>query len=80
MNEIAQAASVQWCLDTTSVNTGHVTAACICMQEKLQRPLLWCACRHHIGEIMLSRVWDSLKIETSKSHQISIFSRLRQNF
>ena len=32
------------CFDTTSSNTGHLTAACVAIQEKLGRALLWCAC------------------------------------
>lgn len=66
--------------DTTSANTGHLTAACISIQDKLQRQLLWCACRHHVGEVILTHVWDALKIETSKSPDVSIFTRLRDNF
>ena len=35
--------------DTTSSNTGHLTAACIAIQISLGSALLWAACRHHIG-------------------------------
>ena len=66
--------------DTTSSNTGHVTAACISIQEKLDRPLFWCASRHHIGEILLSHLWEDLKLETSKGPKISIFTRFQVNF
>ena len=44
------------------------------------RPLLWAACRHHIGEVILTSVWDALSIEVAKSPDISIFERLRDNF
>ena len=53
--------------DTTAANTGHLTAGCICIQKELGKALLWCACRRHVGEIILTRVWDSLKIEVSKA-------------
>jgi len=66
--------------DTTSVNTGHLSAACITIQTKIGRQLLWCPCRHHIGEILLTHVWDSLKIEVSRSPEISVFKRFRENF
>ena len=59
---------------------GHLTAACICVQEKLERPLLWNACRHHVGEVVLTHVWNDLKIETAKSPEIAIFKRFRDNF
>ena len=66
--------------DTTSANTGHKTASCISIQIVLDRALLWLACRHHIGEVVLTHVWDELKIECSKSPEISIFRRFRDNF
>jgi hypothetical protein len=66
--------------DTTASNTGHVTAACVCIQELLQRPVLWSGCRHHIGEIIISQVFNDMKIETSKSPDVMLFHRLRQNW
>ena len=66
--------------DTTHTNTGHLTAACVSIQERLSRQLLWCACRHHIGEIVLTHIWQDLKIETSKGPDILLFKRLRENF
>jgi hypothetical protein len=44
--------------DTTTSNTGHVSAACISIQQKLNKPLLWSGCRHHLGEVLLSHVFD----------------------
>ena len=64
--------------DTTSSNTGAQTAACVALQNVVSKPLLWFACRHHIGEIILTYAWDALHIEVSKSPKISIFQRFRQ--
>ena len=50
--------------DTTASNTGHLTAACVAIQAKLGRALLWCACRHHIGEIVL----DHNHLEQDPTH------------
>jgi len=36
------------CFDTTSVNSGPRNGACILLEQKLDKDLLWCACRHHI--------------------------------
>ena len=58
------------CFDTTSSNTGHVTAACVTIQQQLGRALLWCACRHHVGEVVISHVFEKLEIEVSKSQGI----------
>ena len=66
--------------DTTSSNTGAQTAACVSLQNALSKPLLWFACRHHIGEIILTHVWAVLNIETSKSPEISLFQRFQKFF
>lgn len=71
---------VNMVFDTTASNTGHLTAACICVQEKLGRALLWSGCRHHVGEIILAQIFKDLKIETSKSPDIAVFLRFRKQF
>ena len=71
---------VNMTFDTTSSNTGHLTAACIAIQDKLQRAVLWSGCRHHIGEVLLSHVFADLKIEASKSPDVTLFTRLRTNW
>ena len=57
------------------VITGHLTAACVTLQNKLGRSLLWLVCRKHVGEVLLSHVWEALKIETSKSPDIELSKR-----
>ena len=64
------------CFDTTSVNTGHLNGACILLEEKLGRQLLWVACRHHILELVLSKAF-SLCFEPSCSPNIPLFKRFR---
>ena len=66
--------------DTTASNTGALTAACVSIQEMLKRPLLWLACRHHVGERIQVHAWDAIKIEQSKSPEISVFARFKDNF
>ena len=66
--------------DTKSSNTGAITAGCVSVQSALDKSLLWLACRNHIGEIVLGNVWDSLKIEVSKSPDITIFTRFKENY
>lgn len=46
------------------------------MQRELGKHLLWIACRHHVGEVILTHVWDALKVEVSKGPEITIFDRL----
>ena len=64
--------------DTTSANTGHLTAGCISIQQKLGKALLWSACRKHVGEVMINQVWDDLGVEVSKSPDYLIFKRFRE--
>ena len=62
-------AVINMTFDTTASNAGHVSAACITLQRSLGRVLLWSACRHHIGEVILTQVFNDLKIETSNSSE-----------
>ena len=60
-----QKASLQDCIrgfsfDTTASNTGLKSGACIKLQERLGRNILWLACRHHIHEVVLSDVFQIL--------------------
>ncbi|XP_063615336.1 uncharacterized protein LOC134788372 [Penaeus indicus] len=71
---------VNMVFDTTASNTGHVTGACVSIQQELGRALLWSACRHHVGETIIRHVFDDLKIEVSKSPDVTVFSRFRKNF
>lgn len=71
---------VNMTFDTTASNTGHVTAACVTIQKKLDRALLWSACRHHVGEVVLSHVFSDLKIEASKSPDVTLFTRFRKSY
>ena len=66
--------------DMTGSNTRHVTAACITIQQRLGQTLLWTACRHHVGEIILTRVFSDHQIETSKSPDVTLFTRFRKHF
>ena len=59
--------------DTTSSNTGCNTGACITLQRKLAKPLLWVPCRHHIGEVVVNSVWKKLQIEPSNSPGMKLF-------
>ncbi|KAL7394860.1 hypothetical protein ABVT39_005592 [Epinephelus coioides] len=71
---------VNMAFDTTASNTGHLTAACIAIQLSLGRPLLWSGCRHHIGEVLLNQVFTDLKVESSRSPEVTLFTRLRENW
>ena len=71
---------VNMTFDTTTSNTSHVSAACVTIQQRLGKALLWSGCRHHIGEVMLSHVYEDLKIETSRLPDVVLFPKFRKNF
>ncbi len=60
--------------DTTAVNTGRLNGACILIEQKMGKELLWLACRHHMLEIVLTAVMAHA-LGPSKSPDIAIFQR-----
>lgn len=46
--------------DTENVNTGRFTGACAQIERQLQKQLLHLMCRHHIFEVMLKDVFESI--------------------
>ena len=66
--------------DTTNTNTGKESGACIQLQNIIGRPLLWVACRKHIGEIHVGKAFDILKVEVNASPDVLVFKRFREDF
>ena len=62
--------------DTPYTNTGHISGVCICIERALNRPLLWLACRHHVGETVIRHIWNALEIEKSSGPTTTIFHQL----
>jgi hypothetical protein len=50
--------------DTTASNTGVTNGACVLLEEKIGKPLLRLACRHHVMELMAAAVF-SVEFENS---------------
>ena len=71
---------VSMCFDTTASNTGHLTGACVAIQSRLARALLWCACRHHVGEVLLTSIFEKLNVEASKSPEVTLFQRFKKHW
>jgi hypothetical protein len=47
-------------LDATSSNTGLKSGACMILEQKLGRNLVSLACRHHVMELIVAKVFDTL--------------------
>jgi len=65
--------------DTTAVNTGRLNGACVLLEQKMDKELLWLACRHHMLEIMLEAVVVHC-LGPSKSPDIAIFKRFQAHW
>ena len=51
--------------DKTASNTGLVKGACTRLEMAFGRPVLWCACHHHIYELIAKAVWAAVFPEKS---------------
>ena len=68
------------CFDTTASNTGRINGACILIEWALGRSLLHFACRHHVLEIILEKVFTALHISPSSGPDIAIFKRFKDKW
>lgn len=70
---------VGMCFDTTSSNTGHKSGACVLIEEKLNRPLMHLACRHHVLELVLKAAFEE-QFGPSTSPLIPLFAKFRREW
>ncbi|GBN19913.1 hypothetical protein AVEN_239935-1 [Araneus ventricosus] len=61
--------------DTTSVNKGLRRRACVFIQQKMKKELLWLACRYHVFNILLEANVDK-SIGASAGPEILMFSNV----
>jgi len=61
--------------DTTASNSGRLNGACVLIEQKLGRNVLFLACRHHIFEIILQAVFIEAKFAPSSGPDIPLFKR-----
>jgi hypothetical protein len=67
---------VGMCFDTTASNTGRLKGACVLLEKKLGRSLIYLPCRHHIMEVILTGVFNTL-YEPSSGPNILLFQRFQ---
>ena len=68
------------CFDTTASNTGHIKGACTLIEGTLKRELLHLACRHHVLEIIIEKVFKALNIAPSTGPDILLFKRFKEKW
>lgn len=64
--------------DSTSTNTGCVKGACVLIEQKLARELLWLACRHHVYELVLESAFVSSMGDSKDPDIHPIFKRFKR--
>ncbi|XP_036340150.1 uncharacterized protein LOC118749456 [Rhagoletis pomonella] len=68
------------CCDTTASNTGRLKGACVLLEQALERELLLFACRHHIYELVLKKVFISKTQEDTTNPDIPLFKKFKDNW
>lgn len=68
------------CFDTTASNTGRNKGACTLIEAKLNRQLVWNACRHHVLERVAASSFEVALKENSKGPEIEMFADFRKKF
>jgi hypothetical protein len=63
--------------DTTAANTGRLNGSCTLLEQKLDKMLLWLACRHHVLEVLCGDVFKSL-FGTASGPNVSLFKRFQE--
>lgn len=67
------------CFDTTSSNTGVKSGSCVCTERILGKRLLYCACRHHVSELLLDAAVTS-RIGKRNQPENPIFTNFRDKW
>lgn len=66
--------------DTTASNTGRLKGACYLLEQKLDRHVLFLACRHHVYEIVLQGVFSEIQLSPSQGPDIALFKRFKNTW
>jgi len=70
------------CFDTTASNTGHRSGACALIEQKLERDLLYMACRHHVMELVVGAAFEKTVggASASTGPDILLFKRFKEHW
>ena len=63
--------------DTTAANTGHINGACVILEDKLNKKLLYLACRHHILEVVCAEVFKKTFGTSASGPDVLLFKRFK---
>lgn len=68
------------CFDTTASNTGRHAGACALIEQRLDKDLLFLACRHHVMELVVGAAFEKTAVGTSTGPEILIFKRFKEQW
>lgn len=68
------------CFDTTASNTGVRNGACKIIKDKIGHPILGLACRHHIMEVVVSKVFKLTVEKTTCGPEIALFQKFKSSW
>ena len=66
--------------DTTSSNTGQFSGACTLIQQKLEKDLLFLACRHHIMELLVGAAFGTCMEKKTSGPDVALFKRFAKKW
>lgn len=70
---------VGMCFDTTASNTGVYNGACTLFEDKIEKKLLYFACRHHFHEVIIADVFKEC-FGTTSGPEVLLFTRFREQW
>jgi len=65
------------CCDTTASNTGRLNDACVLLEQRLKKDMLYLMCRHHIYELVLKCVFEE-KFGITSGPNIPLFKKFQE--
>lgn len=68
------------CFDNTNVNTGDRAGTCLRLRNFFDENILSLACRHHIPEIVLSKVFSITIEDKSSGPKIMLFEQFKKSW
>lgn len=68
------------CCDTTASNTGRFKGACVQLEQKFDRELLFFACRHHVYELVLKSAFECKLSENKVGPEVNLFKKFKENW
>ena len=67
------------CFDTTASSTGYKAGACVLIEKKLQKNLLYLACRHYVFELLIVAAFETT-LGGSSAPEVKLFKSFKDQW